>query len=158
MATEHTSAGGVRKVYGPYSVDRKLPSAESTKGEVHELQCVFDYSDLPDNSSDATNLKIPANAFILSAHLVAQAAFATLTALVVGLQQADGTEIDNDGLLTSTNGAVANINGIGKWVVGSGALVGATIGAAAGQISVSTTGSAPTAGRAKLVVRYLLPS
>lgn len=151
MATEITSQG-VRKHYGPRDVEDKAPSRTSTAGEVKELVVEFNYDDLPSASElDNLVLSIPAHSFILSSHTHVKTAFVGGTSVSIGLQEADGTEIDNDGIDAAVATAALTAN---AWIVNDGALVGASIGAEAGQVVVTASGSY-TAGSAKLVVRYL---
>jgi len=151
MSIEQTSTG-VRKNYGPRSVEDKAPARTQKHGEVNEIVVHFNYDDLPAASEvDALILEIPENSFILSSHTHVTAAWVGGTSLTLGLQKPDGTEIDNDGF----DAAVLTAALVNKaWIVNDGALVGATIGADAGQIVASVVGTY-TAGSAKLVVRYL---
>ena len=86
---------------------------------------------------------------------VAFTSTSTTTDLTVGLQQANGTEIDNDGLLTAANAdqtAIAVANSI---VTGSGALVGKGIGANAGELVVSSSAADLLTGAGRVIVEYI---
>ena len=89
--------------------------------------------------------EIPADAFISSAVLNVTEAFDN--AIEVGTMQLDGTAIDQDGLLTtSTYSADTRTEG-------SGAQINTSIGQVA-YLAVTATTTAPTTGRATLVVTY----
>jgi len=99
---------------------------------------------------------IPAGSYITKASLVVTTAFTSggSATLTIGLQQADGTIIDADGIDATV--AVADL-AANKAVVANGALVGgtATIGAADAYMSVIYGTAAFTAGAAKLVIEYI---
>ena len=99
---------------------------------------------------------IPAGAYITKASLVVTTAFTSggSATLGIGLQQADGTIIDADGIDAAV--AVADL-AANKAVVCNGALVGgtATVGAANAYMSVVYGTAAFTAGAAKLVIEYI---
>lgn len=99
---------------------------------------------------------IPAGSYITKASLVVTTAFTSggSATLGVGLQQADGTIIDADGIDAAV--AVADL-AANKAVVCNGALVGgtATVGAANSYLSLVYGTAAFTAGAAKLVIEYI---
>lgn len=147
--------GGVLQQYGPVDAEKGFTTKLSTYGALSEMEVDFTFNDLPTTSTQNNLiLRIPPHALIVSARLGTVVPFAGGTSYTIGLRQPDGTEIDNDGLLTAVNGALANINAKGKWVVGTGALIGLGIGANPGQIVVTASGTF-TAGEGKLVVTYL---
>ena len=112
---------------------------------------VFSFDDLPapEDSTGTRQLIIPASSGIRKAELKVSEAFTGATSLSAGLQQADGTEIDNNGLIASETSLAA-----GDYSVGSGALIGASSGAADGQVVVTLAGTA-TAGVAELQIDFL---
>lgn len=125
----------------------------------------LDATDLPsftaDLDNDGTNdgfssgdAAIPAGAYITSASIVVTEAFAGGTSINFGLYQLDGTVIDADGIDAGvlTAALAANLA-----VPCDGALVGgvATVGAADGYFVAAATGTF-TAGKAKLVIDYIL--
>lgn len=145
------ATGGTRKHYGPRTTEDKVPSVIRTASETVEMVVDFNYDDLPAASTnDALVLSIPAGAFIESALLSVKDAWVGGTDIDIGLQQSDGTEIDNDGIDAAVLTAALTA---GAHIVSDGVLIGASIGAAAGQIVVAATG-VYTAGSAKLTVRY----
>ena len=103
----------------------------------------------------ANDAFIPANAVIVAAHIVVDAAFTTSAsgALNVGLYNAAGTAIDADGIdaAVATAALAANLA-----VVCNGALVGlaAGVGAADAYVTTANTGTF-TAGEAVLVISYI---
>ena len=108
---------------------------------------------------------IPAGSIFKSADLVVETAFNTLTALTIGTYAAsNGTSaVDADGLITAAGSALEAINAVGDRLVGNGAqLVTGTAGlgalAAASVIRTLYTGTAPTTGKARLIVQYLSPT
>lgn len=98
---------------------------------------------------------IPDNAIIKSAILTVITAFTSAGAptLDIGLKEQDGTEIDHNGLLAAV--ALAAIDTVGEENVGAGALI-ATKLAANGYISINTGTADYTAGKARLIIEYML--
>jgi len=144
---------GVRNWYGPRGTSDGFPANIKTLGKTKEMTIDFSYSDLPTNSEDGVLVTtIPADAFIVSSRLHVKTAAAGGTSYTVGLAQADGTAIDADGLHTAAQLATANLTE-DAWLVGGGALVGASIGANGGQVVVAATGTF-TAGDYQLVIEY----
>jgi hypothetical protein len=115
----------------------------------------FTYADLPTNSTTDVGVhNIPAYASIVESRLIVETAFAGGTDYQIGVVQADGTAIDVDGFHTAAATVLANLTPKGKTLVGGGALVGAGIGSAAGQVKVTASGTF-TAGKAHLYVKYI---
>lgn len=135
-----------------------------TQGEILTLIADIDYKRLPTFQSDDTtgviygdypNAALPVGAYFLDATLYVTTAFTgSSAALTLGLVQKDGTEIDNNGFFTSTNGAVANL-GAGAQMAGTGALIKAT-NATVGYLWAAVTGASFTNGEGKLVIRYTM--
>jgi len=146
---------GVSNHYGPRGVEDVFGGEIKTNGKIRQFEYDFNYDDYPTASTNGSmNIIIPAYSVIISCRLYTTVDFATGTALEVGLEQADGTEIDSNGLVTATEGALANLD-LGKWVIGNGALIGATTGAADGQLMVVGTGTTMTAGSARIVLEFM---
>lgn len=105
----------------------------------------------------------PVGTVFLTANIVTEIAFNTLTDIKVGTYKAsDGTTgIDPDGLVTVTEGDDANLVVLGR-IVGVGAQLGsgATLGATGFTSVIRTiyTGTIPTTGKARLLVSYLTPA
>lgn len=145
---------GVRNWYGPRSSEDQLPSVVVTKGSTKEMVIDFTFASLPVASADgAMVLTIPAHALIVKATLMIDTAFLDGTSYVLGLSTTAGVAIDADGLLTAAQLPVANMTA-DTAIVGTGALVGTMIGADAGQVVMTATGTF-TAGTAKLVIEYV---
>lgn len=108
----------------------------------------------------ATDAYLPNNASVVSARLITTEAATGGTSYTIGVRKIDGTTLSLDtGLVTATEGVIANINTIGKRVVGAGALVSASsgtagVGVADAYIYIVPTGTF-TAGKARLVISYL---
>lgn len=116
------------------------------------VRYVFAYNDLPApvNSTGTRQVIIPANSGIEKAELKIVTTFnGTTPSITAGLQQADGTEIDNDGFIAAETSVTA-----GDYTIGAGALVGAQTGAADGQVVVTLGGSGTTTGVAELYITY----
>jgi hypothetical protein len=135
--------------------DNGLNAQNGVKTMVFELKDAtkLGTSDVNPQPNDAF---IPAGAYITKASLVVTTAFTSggSATLGIGLQQADGTIIDADGIDAAV--AVADL-AANKAVVCNGALVGgtATVGAANAYMSLVYGTAAFTAGAAKLVIEYI---
>ena len=135
--------------------DNGLHAQNGVKTMVFELKdaTALGTSDVDPQPNDAF---IPAGAYITKASLVVTTAFTSggSATLGIGLQQADGTIIDADGIDAAV--AVADL-AANKAVVCNGALVGgtATVGAANAYMSLVYGTAAFTAGDAKLVIEYI---
>ena len=135
--------------------DNGLNAQNGVKTMVFELKdaTALGTSDVNPQPNDAF---IPAGAYITKASLVVTTAFTSggSATLGIGLQQADGSIIDADGIDAAV--AVADL-AANKAVVCNGALVGgtATVGAANAYMSLVYASAAFTAGAAKLVIEYI---
>lgn len=117
----------------------------------------FSYDDLPVGGTDKLGLSIPAYSKIVSAYIEILTGFtstSTTTDLDIGFEQADGTDIDLDGLFTASVLTQTAIATRGNTYVGAGALIGASIGTAAGELVVTPSAADLTAGKARIIVRY----
>lgn len=159
MGFENAAGLSVNNHYGPRSTDESFGGMSSTcKGIVKEAIWQFEYNRLPDAASTNMHFSIPAGATIVSAKLIIDTAFtstSTTTDITVGLQKADGTEIDNDGLITAANATQTTIATAGNVITGSGALVGTTIGAAAGELVVAGSDTDLLTGAGRVIVEYI---
>ncbi len=66
-----------------------------------------------------------------------------------------GSAIDADGLIAAAEATQTAIGTAGNVVTGAGALVGKTIGAAAGELKVTPSVDDLTAGAGRIVVEYI---
>lgn len=149
MAVEYIN--GVPQTFGPsVQPDGFTREAQSTD-VVRTLERVFVYSSLPAANSNLA-ADIPAYSQIVDARIETRVPFAGGTSYDIGLIQPGGGAISAAGLFSAL--ALASINAKGKWAVGAGALVGAGIGSAGGQLVATATGTF-TAGEARLIVRYI---
>ena len=158
MAFEQDAKRGVVNHYGPRETNGKYGAVSKGTGIVKRAQWEFSYDDLPDAATDGLGFVIPAGASIVSATMYIDQAWTSTsgtTDLVVGLQEADGTEIDNNGLFDGTDATQTAIGTEGNVVTGVGALVGASIGAANGELVVAGSDTDLTAGKARVVVEYV---
>ena len=147
---------GVRNNYGPQTTQDKFPGLIKTDGYTKEMVIDFNYDDLPVESADgAVVIELPLDTFVVSSRLHVKTAAAGGTSYTIGFKESDGTVIDVDGLHTAAQLATANLTE-DAWLVGAGALVGASIGAAAGQVTVIASGTF-TAGSYRLIVEYIQP-
>jgi hypothetical protein len=157
------SVGGRQTHFGPRGLDAKWGRGQSRVGQNTEVVFEVNYDDLPVEASAANEMvyTLPSGALINRVTLVALEAFdgtdgaAGSNFLLVGLQEPDGTEIDNDGLIVID--ALTEIDADNETVVGAGALVDTAI-SAKGQLVVTLDGSSSlTAGKAKIYVEYTAP-
>lgn len=146
--------------YGPRKTITKMGGVNDTNWR-RTATWTFNYDDLPAPGTYNLQHVIPAGSSIISAKLRIITAFtstSTTTDLTIGLQQADGTVIDNSGLVSATDATQTTIGTAGNVITGTGTLVGKTIGAANGELVVAPTVADLLTGRAELVVEYFLPA
>jgi hypothetical protein len=151
--TYESSAGlGVRNHYGPKLIgeSEQFGGQVSTGGFLKQAVWEFDYNNLPVNFDGEMEAEIPNGASILNAQIeVVSAMTGTSGTLTVGLEQADGTVIDVDGI----DAAVAQAALIADAIIEcDGALIGTQINADA-QLLV-TTGGTVTGGRFRVIIEY----
>jgi len=163
MGFEADAVRGVNSHYGARPVEEKYGGSYTSKDQKKIATWIFDATDLPTGSTTNSEVSIPANATIVSAHFEVITAFtstSTTTDLLVGLVQSSGTEIDYDGLLTAAHLTQATIQVVGARYSGAdgtaGALVGFTIGTAAGELSVTGSDTDLLTGKARIVVEYIV--
>lgn len=157
---------GLRVKFGNRVPEDKIPAVPNTMGltKWHELD--FTFSSLNDDdigtpgqtvaagSSDRSEVfPIPEGAIIRGVYLRTGTAWATGTGLEAGLEQLDGTEIDNDGLFDEAGtGAVANLVA-NRTVIGAATLID-TVLLFNAYVRMRWIGTDATAGTATLVVEY----
>lgn len=159
MGFEADAVRSVNSHYGPRAVEEKYGGTYTSKDQKKIATWIFNATDLPTGSTTNSELSIPAGATIVSAALeiiTAVVSTSTTTDLLVGLVQADGTEIDYDGFVTAAQATQTVILVEGGRTVGAGALVGQTIGAAAGELSVTASAADLLSGKCRVVVEYVL--
>lgn len=161
MGFETDSKRGVLNHYGPRKTNMKFGGQQTSDTIIRSAVWDFTYDDLPDAAADSLGFSIPANATIVSAKLIVDEAFtstSTTTDLLIGLQKSDGTEIDNDGLIAAAEATQTAIGTAGNVVVGAGALIGKTIGSAAGELVVAPSVADLLTGAGRVVVEYVYNS
>ena len=141
----------VRKQYNERVVEEKFDGQVATSGKVKEVSWTWTYDSLPVDADGKMENLIPADAFIKSSYLHVIEAAAGGTSYNIGLTQPDGTAIDADGIDAGVLTAALTED---AWIVNDGALVGASIGANAGQLDVVATGTF-TAGKFELILEYI---
>ena len=159
MAFETDAKRGVANHYGVRTTNGKNGGQSKSTGIVKRAQWDFDYNDLPDAASNNLQYSIPANSTIVSAVLYVDTAFtstSTTTDLTVGLQKADGTAIDDDGLIEADEATQTTIAVANSVITGAGALIGLTIGANAGELVVTPSADDLETGAGRIVVEYVL--
>jgi len=180
MAKPWTNADGLQVSFGNYWTDPtnfvNKARAINDLGVIKQIALDVDFTRIPtgtvsysaDLNNDGTidgfhdgDIRLPLNASVLRATLVMRIAAAGGTSFTVGTYNKAGTAIVATGLITATEGVLANVNAVGKRVFGAGALVAAAagtggVGTANAYIGVSTTGTF-TAGTGILLVEYIDP-
>lgn len=152
---------------------RALPSKG---GLIKEIVIDYDLAELGANgvsyTSDLDNdgtrdgfntgdCALPAYASVLRVTVVAKTAAAGGTSVTLGTFGLTGSAIDADGLITATEGVVANLNTIGGRTYGAGAYVAtsvdtASIGSADGYLALTASGTF-TAGTGRILIEYIDP-
>lgn len=154
MSRNQTSLG-VYTYHGPRDYDAGFGYTIQTYGRLKVLEYVYDYTNLPDNSSDDALVPvIKANSLILDGYHQTIDAFTVGSTDTVnfGLEQPDGTVIDADGLDATVD---LEAQSAGDWTVFDGALIGASVGAEDAQVAVTTSAGADiTAGKGVIVIRF----
>jgi hypothetical protein len=177
MAKPWTNADGLQVEFGNFWSDPKnfvnRARSVSKLGFVKELVVDVDLKRIAsgtvsytaDLNNDGTadgfsdhDAAIPANASVLDTIFVSTETAAGGTSLKVGIFKKDGTAVDDDFMVTATEGVTANFT-LGKRVYGAGAGVATTAGTAgvgANNVYVGLTATGTfTAGKGFLVIRYI---
>lgn len=140
------NADGLEVGFGPVVANNTTTGPQEVKGKVKQLEQRIDVEAGLVSVGDTISQKhsgIPAGAYIVSATYVSETDFDN--AVEFGTAQADGTEIDQDGLI-ATGTTTAE---------GAGALIG-TVTSEVNYIVVTATTTAPGAGKGQLVVEYII--
>ena len=153
------SSIGAAQNYGPRTTNEGLDSTVHKSGVKREVEVFFDYAQanagLPTANADTDSavLTIPANSIITAAYFDVGTAFTSAgsATLSLGVQSTAGGTVSAVGIDTLAK-AVLTVN---SWTVCDGALIGATVGTAAVQISIDFGTAVFTAGTGRLVVEYI---
>lgn len=110
-----------------------------------------------DGFSDQNNY-LPAGASVTSVTWITTEIAVGGTSWELGTYSQDGTIVDRDGLMTSTEGVIANMDHVGDRIMGNGAYVATTagtsgVGTSNEYVALYVTGTF-TAGKARVIVRY----
>jgi hypothetical protein len=170
MGFETDSKRGVQVHYGVREINGKFGGVLGTKDGLRTAEWVFDYDDLPAGGTGAIQCVIPAYAKIMDCYLEVLTAFTGSGGVFdIGLEQADGTEIDDNGLFSGL--ALASIDARGDIVKANGALApslvsttvgeavvptAVDIGAAAGELKVAGSDTDLLTGAGRVVVEYIV--
>lgn len=108
---------------------------------------------------DIGDFYIPANSSILRVTLVTTVAAAGGTSITLGTYQLAGTAIAATGLITATEGVLANLDSVGSRTYGAGSLAAsavetAGVGTADAFVAMAVTGTF-TAGKGKIYIDYI---
>lgn len=153
--TNGDKGGSTRRAathYGRRLTANGIPTMEAVDGHTHVLEIPFTFDHLPVDSTDLMVSVLPKYAKVESATFTVNTPFAGGSAFAVGLTTRSGSVFDADGLFTTTDLALANIDAIADVVVGSGAAIGATL-ANDYCVDVTATGTF-TAGEAILRIEF----
>lgn len=175
-----TNADGLQVKFGNYWRDRynftNRPRALSTMGEIKQLLIEYDLALIPagtvaytadlnnDGTADGFDLQdtyLPAHASVLRTTLYVTEAAAGGTSITLGTYQRNGSAIAATGLITATEGVLANLDLVGSRTYGAGALNAATaetagVGANDAFVGLAVTGTF-TAGKGKILIEYIDP-
>lgn len=163
MSIEIQKIRNVAKNYGTRETDLEYGAEAPSESLYHTAVWTFDYDNLPNVGANNLQQIIPAGSTIVSARFRVVDAFtstSTTTDLTVGLRSKNAVseDIDDDGLLTAANLTQTTIGTVGNLITGSGALVGASIGATEGELYVASTVADLLTGRGQVIVEYMTPA
>lgn len=167
MAFETNLIRGTQTHYGPRVTDLKFGALISSRGQLKSAAWTFDWDDLPVNSTtDEKVFLIPAGAMIIEAHFAVITAFATQTGFNIDIVETDGTTQGTGtdrlwDLLTAVETDASEVPAAMKSSTHGGTNSGTAIGTkltTAGQLLVVDTAANGTAGRARIIVDYLMPA
>ena len=155
MSLENSASRDVLAHYGPRSTLEKYGGEASNGGKVKTAVYKFSYDGLPVNGDTGLHYVVPAGAIIKDVWISSPTAFVGGTSYDIGLEEADGSTIDLDGLFDALLLAELNLGASARTHTGtnSGALLDLEVTAAA-QLIVVATGTF-TAGVAELVIEYV---
>lgn len=180
MAAPYTNADGLQVSTGDFQKDAKnfinRPRAVVTAGAVKQIVIDVDLTKIADTAvtytSDLNNdgtldgfntgdCYLPAYSSVLRAIYVAKTAAAGGTSIKLGTFGLTGSAIDDDFLITATEGVKANLDTIGARTFGAGVGVAATaetasVGSADAYLALTGSGTW-TAGTGRIIIEYITP-
>ncbi len=118
-------------------------------------------SDGTNDGFDTGDFYLPAYSSVLRVALLVTTAAAGGTSITLGTYGLTGSAIVATGLITATEGVLANLDTVGARTYGAGALVStsvetASVGSADAYIAMAATGTF-TAGKGKIYIDYIDP-
>lgn len=137
---------GLEVGFGPVVAKNNTAGDQHIKGKIKQIELPVDVDAGLVSVGDTISQKhtgIPAGAYIVSAHYVAEEDFDN--AVEFGTAEADGTAIDQDGLIATGTGSAT----------GAGALI-ETVTDQVNYLVVTATTDAPTVGKGELIVEYII--
>lgn len=153
-----------------------IPRGLSTMGAVKQVELDIDltkiatgtvtYSSDLDNDGTLDGFNdgdwyLPAYASVINCYMIVQVAAAGGTSIKIGTFGKTGSAIDDDFIVTATEGVTANFTPIGARTFGNGVGVATTAGTASvgsADAYVAVTGSGTfTAGKLRVIITYLDP-
>jgi hypothetical protein len=159
----YTNDDGLKIKFGTEQAEAALVGTVSDNGIYNNLVVDLDHSRMPAHTasdtllSDLHEIALPAGAIITTATLDITEAFDSggSATLDIGLEKADGTEYDYDGI----DAAIAEtaIDAVGDRVACDGALVGGAALTEKAFVTVNVGTATFTVGRGKLVIEYIIP-
>lgn len=162
------NSDGLPVKFGSAAARDAVVGATTVYGDDQELIVSVDWARLPAFSADEAHGRIygsvpeaaiPDGALIKAAVLTVDTAFdsGSTATLSVGLVKADGTEVDNDGLIDAAT--EANMDTAGKVITGGGALINTVLAAGAPcYVWVSVQTATFTVGHGRLKITYYMPT
>lgn len=169
MARANTSTlDGLVVGYGTRDTINPQDAIVHTLGRVKQHEIVVDSSNIAEFAEDVLPVEgakkafiIPGGSTIVGITLTVEADVTDLTSLAMGLKDTvDGSQLHSadDVLVTDAEGIEANLETDDK-LVGTGSLTGAqsVVTSADSTLSITVTGSAPTAGRFIALLEYIEP-
>lgn len=164
MAT-WTNDDGLKVRFGLDKVKKSLVGSPAQAGEYKVVTARIEYDRLPTVAAGTTQIDVGSDVAIPSGAQIVSATFDVSTpfdsagdsaTLSFGLEQKDGTEIDDDGIDATI--AETAIDADGDQVACDGALVGGAHLSADGFLNVTVGTEAFTAGKGKLTIKYYVPA
>lgn len=180
MAAKWQNADGLGVKFASYVTDSKNYTNKfrhlDMDGLIQQAVMEFDLSKITagtvaypaDLNNDGTNdgftegdFNFPAYSSILRVTLIVDEAAAGGTSITVGTYGKTGSAQTATGLITATEGVLANLDTLGARVYGAGAFVAtavetASVGSAAAFPAIAATGTF-TAGKGRILVEYIPP-
>lgn len=178
MAAPWTNADGLQVPFGNYWSDpvnfANRARSLNTLGLIKQIVYDYDLSRITagtvaytdDLNNDGTrdgfdlgDIYLPANSSVLRCTLVVKVAAAGGTSITMGTYAKTGAAIVATGLITATEGVIANLDTVGARTYGAGALVATTaetggVGTADAFIAMAAVGTF-TAGTGRVLIEYI---